>query len=141
MPPICQSAYTEEMAAEICARISNGRSLRSVCRDEDMPAQATVFKWLAAQPSFVEQYARAREAQADAIFDEILDIADDSGLDTSIGADGQVRVDGEAIARARLRVDARKWMAGKMAPKKYGDKLNLEGTLTVTHEDALSQLK
>ena len=68
MPPIRQSAYTEKMAAEICARISNGRSLRSVCRDEDMPAQATVFKWLAAQPSFVEQYARAREAQADAIF-------------------------------------------------------------------------
>jgi hypothetical protein len=62
---------------------------------------------------------RAREAQADAIFDECLDIADD-GSNDFMGEDE--KYNGDAVARSKLRVDTRKWMAGKLAPKKYGDK-------------------
>lgn len=95
-----------------------------------MPGQTTVFRWLSDEregfDAFRKQYARARELQADAIFDEILDIADNSSndwMDRKTEAGGEERVaDHENMQRSRLRVDARKWMAGKLQPKKYGEK-------------------
>lgn len=88
---------------------------------------ATVFRWLANEDfaAFREQYTRARETQADTLFDEILSIADDSKNDTYIDEEGRTRTDQEVIARSRLRVDARKWMAGKLRPKVYGDKVDM----------------
>lgn len=92
-----------------------------------MPNKSTVFRWLAADEAFRDQYARAREAQADALFDDILDIADDGTNDymTKTNADGSEyeALNAEHIQRSRLRVDARKWMAGKLLPKKYGEKI------------------
>ena len=73
--------FSQEMADTICERIANGESLRSICDPDDMPAASTVCLWLSKNPRFAEQYARAREAQADTIFDEILDIADDARND------------------------------------------------------------
>jgi hypothetical protein len=95
-----------------------------------MPACSTVFKWLAENPEFSEQYTRAREAQADALFDDVLSIADDARNDwmKSRGEDDAGWVaNGEHIQRSKLRIDARKWMAGKLKPKKYGEKLELSG--------------
>lgn len=126
------SKFSQDLADSICEIIANGESLRSICANEEMPARSTVFKWLSERPEFADQYARAREAQADAIFDDILDIADDGSNDwmERIGEEGRSigwRENGEALRRSVLRVDARKWMAGKLKPKKYGDKLNLTG--------------
>lgn len=78
---------------------------------------------------------RAREAQADAIFDEILDIADDGSNDWMERHDAEGgsigwKENGEAIGRSRLRIDARKWMAGKLRPKVYGEKLGVEHDVT-----------
>ncbi len=70
---------------------------------------------------------RAREMQADALFDQILAIADDGSNDTQKTDDGKVIVDHDHIQRSRLRIDARKWMASKLAPKKYGDKVQMVG--------------
>ena len=122
-----------EFQATICDRIANGESLRQICDDEGMPAASTVFLWLNADETFSEQYARAREAQADAIFDEILLIADDGRNDwmERKNSDGQNigwMENGEALRRSQLRIEARKWMAGKMKPKKYGDKITNEHT-------------
>jgi hypothetical protein len=89
-----------------------------------MPSTTAVTKWLRDFPEFRDQYVRARELQADAIFDECLDIADDSRNDWIL-RNGERAPDTEAIQRARLRIDTRKWMAGKLRPKKYGDKLDL----------------
>ncbi len=119
----------------ICARLMDGESLRTVCLDDDMPARSTVHLWLAQHQSFSDQYAKAREYQADTIFDEILDIADDGSNDwmEKRGEDGENlgwKENGEAIARSRLRVDARKWMAGKLRSKKYGDKIDHEHGVT-----------
>ena len=121
------SSFSAKLGEVICARLADGRSLRSICADGDMPSATTVFRWLADEKysAFREQYTRAREAQADAIFDEILDIADDVANDTRKGPNGEDLCDHEWISRSRLRVDARKWMAGKLAPKKYGDKLDV----------------
>lgn len=122
------SSYTDDIALQICERLSDGRSLRSICLDDDMPGQTTVFRWLAANETFRKQYARAREAQADAIFDEMLDIADNSTNDwmerRGENAEGY-ELNGDHVQRTRLRLDTRKWMASKLAPKKYGDKLDV----------------
>lgn len=123
------TTFNQETADEICNRIANGESLRSICDAESMPDKATVFRWLGAHKLFCDQYARAREAQADAIFDEILHIADNPkiGVKTKTNDKGEVEVsEGDMIEHRRLQVDARKWMAGKLRPKKYGDKLDVD---------------
>lgn len=123
------SSFTQKIADTICMRLAEGESLRKICADEAMPSAVTVFKWLSdeTKTEFVKQYARAREAQADTLADEILEIADDGTRDTYIDSEGNERTDQDVIARSRLRVDARKWYASKVAPKKYGDKLAVGG--------------
>ena len=112
----------------ICELIAEGRSLRSICRDSGMPSVSTVMRWLAEFPDMREQYARARELQADAFAEEILEIADDATNDWMVrqsesGGAPAAMVNHDHISRSRLRVDARKWLMSKMAPKKYGDKV------------------
>lgn len=124
-----QSEYTPEIGGIICERIAEGESLRAICRCDEMPAMSTVFKWLVTHSKFSEQYAHARDAQADALADEILDIADDGSRDYAM-VDGREVVDHDHIARSRLRVDTRKWIASKLKPKKYGEKLEVESTVT-----------
>lgn len=125
-----QTAFTQNIADDICERIGGGQSLRSICKADGMPAMSTVFKWLNEQPAFSEQYARAREAQADALFDEIQDIADDGSNDwmERRREDGSVDevVNHEHISRSKLRIETRRWMAGKLKPKKYGDKIEVD---------------
>ncbi len=137
------SLYTEALAAKICRRLAEGETLRSVCRDKAMPDKATILRWLAdkKKADLREQYVYAREMQADALFDEALEIADDASGDWSTDKDGKKVLDHENIQRSRLRVDTRKWAAGKMAPKKYGDKLDLGGSIGLRWEDALKDLE
>lgn len=129
------SSFTQKIADEICGQIAEGRSLRAICGNEGMPDKATVLRWLADEryQSFRDQYARAREAQADALAEEILEIADDGKQDSYVDENGNTRTDQEVIGRSRLRVDARKWLASKLAPKKYGDKIEttLKGGIAV----------
>lgn len=125
------SLYSPELADKICELIADGKSLRTICQAEDMPNRGTVFRWLALSEAgdkiFSNQYACARQTQADVLFEEILEIADDGKNDTYTDDEGTVRTDHDVIARSRLRVDSRKWMAGKLRPKVYGDKLALGG--------------
>jgi hypothetical protein len=122
--PVCggmtgrKTEFAQTIADTICDKLADGKSMRTICLADDMPAPSTVFKWLKQQPDFAEQYARAREAQADTLADEILDIADDGANDFM--EDG--KYDGDAVARSKLRVDARKWVAAKLKPRVYGDK-------------------
>lgn len=103
-----------------------GETLRAICSDENMPDRTTVFRWLQTFEDFHIQYARAREVQADTLVDESLDIADDGRNDWMENNDPEnpgYRVNGEHIQRSRLRIDQRRWMAGKMRPKVYGDRV------------------
>lgn len=126
------SSYSVKVADVICERLAEGRSLNSICQAEDMPHKATVFRWLSSHDEFRDQYARAREAQADVLFDEILDIANTpiEGTKTKLDKDGEVVEvsKGDMIEHRRLQIDARKWMAGKLRPKVYGDKLDVDLT-------------
>jgi len=119
------SKFSQDLAENICEQIANGKSLRAICAGDDMPSATTVFKWLNENQDFSEQYARARDRQADHYFEEIVEIAD------------SVEADSAAVAKARLQVDARKWTLSKLAPKKYGEKTELDvkssdGSMTPT---------
>lgn len=96
-----------------------------------MPAMSTVFLWLRTHSEFSEQYAKAKAEAADALVEEILDISDDGSNDWMASNDPEnagYRTNGEAIQRSRLRVDTRKWIASKLKPKKYGDRVTQEVT-------------
>lgn len=95
-----------------------------------MPTQSTIFQWLFHNKDFNEKYAQAREAWADAVFEEILEISDNSAQDTTTNERGTDVCDHEWIARSRLRVDTRKWALARMSPKKYGEKFTQDVNVT-----------
>lgn len=103
------TVMTEEVKNEILSRLIEGESLRSITRDEDMPTIRTVMYHLRKDEAFFQQYALAREEQADTYADEIVDIADKT----------------DDPAKARLQIDARKWVASKLKSKSYGDKVDV----------------
>lgn len=118
--------FTPEIANEICDRLARGESLRAICADDEsgwLPTARTVHRWLTMEDdwavAFRQQYAHAREVQADYYAEEIISIADQPNKLTT--ADGAV-IESDP-QRDRLRVDARKWYASKLAPKKYGDRV------------------
>lgn len=124
---------TEAMVDQLLERLADGESLRSICADGAMPARSTVFKWLASDEAFADQYAHARDAQAEAIFDDILEIADDGRndwMERKNAGDQNIgwMENGETLRRSALRIESRKWMAGKLKPKKYSDKAQMELT-------------
>lgn len=125
------SDYTPGVANIICGRLAEGESLRAICETEELPDKSTVFRWLSAHQDFRDQYARAREIQAETLVDEILEISDDARNDwmERNGDEGEAvgwRLNAEHVQRSRLRVDSRKWFASKVAPKKYGDRIQNE---------------
>ncbi len=124
--------YTEALATEICERIASGESLRQICKRKGCPCMGTILKWLMDEdkPSFVANYTRAREMQAELYSHQIAEIADETKTASSR----------EQMESARIRIDARKWLAGKLRPKKYGDKIQTEisGTLGVTRAQEMT---
>jgi hypothetical protein len=133
--PATPVRYSQQVCDQICTLLTEGHSLRSICSLAGMPTVTSVMRWLGedAHSDFREQYARAREAQADRMAEDILAIADEQctmikadkhgSRDDDGDGNTEVVFDPTAVARNRLRVDARKWLASKMAPKKYGDKI------------------
>lgn len=122
------SSFTQQIADEICDRIALGESLIEIASDDHMPDRVTVYRWLwsGKHEDFRNAYARAREAQADSLFDEMQTIADDGANDwmEKRSADGAMigwQLNGEAVARSKLRLEDRRWRAGKLRPKTYGD--------------------
>jgi hypothetical protein len=126
-----RSTYTKQMADVICIRLSEGESLKEIVRSEGMPDRATVYRWLLEQPQFCDMYTRAREEQADTLADEIIAIADESPEINEIrdkhGDVIDIKIDSGYVAYQKQRIEARKWTAMKLKPKKYGDKLELAG--------------
>lgn len=124
--------YMPEVAEDICALLMEGESLRSICTRPGMPKIRTVMYWLQRHEEFMQQYARAREVQAEILAEEIIEIADDSSGDVIVDEDGHEQTNHERVARSRLRVDARKWYASKLAPKRYGDRIHHDQKITIT---------
>jgi hypothetical protein len=130
--------YSKEKSDLICKLIASGQPLTKICSLENMPCMSTVMNWLwqdsLHREDFLERYTRAREQQAEILADQIISIADDDSEDAIFvdGKDGTgltafPKANREFIQRSHLRVEARKWVAAKLLPKKYGDKLALSG--------------
>lgn len=129
--------FTPQLADEICNRIADGESLRSICKDEHIPSKSTVLMWLTdpEHQAFRTKYAQAREIQADGFVDEMVEIADDGSNDWMEKHDTEGesigwRENGEAMRRSQLRIATRQWIAEKLKPKKYGSKVELEHGVT-----------
>ena len=105
-------SYTDQIAVKVLTRIVEGESLRSICQDHDMPGISTWYEWLIKIEGLTDRYAHARQDQADTLADEITYIAD---TETDYN-------------RARVRIDARKWIAAKLKPKKYGDRIDVDAS-------------
>lgn len=117
----------------ICEQIAEGKSLVSILKSKPgMPDYTTVCRHLKAteeeKDGFCQRYAQAREDQADYLADQIVEISDDGRNDTYVDEKGRTKVDWDVVQRSKLRVDARKWVAAKLKPKRYGDRLQTVAT-------------
>jgi hypothetical protein len=111
------SSYSQELADEICNRLSHGETLRTIIASSPhLPSRTTIYRWNADNENFRNQYTKARAEQADYYAELIVDESY-SSHDAAIG---------------RLRVDALKWAASKMAPKKYGEKIEIDTAQPLT---------
>ena len=129
MPGGRPAIFSIDAADAICARLATGEPLSRICRDDGMPSLTTVYKWLREHEEFAKNYARAREDQADTLADETLEISDDGTNDWMASNDPDnpgYKLNGEHVQRSKLRVDARKWAAAHLRPKKYGDLKQVE---------------
>jgi len=131
------SIFTPALFTTVCDRISKGESLRAVCRDPEMPAKSTVLRWLREMPDLRDQYAAARDDLMEYWASDIIEIADDGTLDTMQGLN---KYGDENVQRDRLRIDARKWLLSKLAPRKYGDRLEVEHSGEVQHRVDITAL-
>jgi hypothetical protein len=126
--------FDQKIADIICIGLSEGMSLRKMLKADTqgvLPAQSTIYEWLLRHPSFAEQYTRAREEQADTLADEIIEIADEQPeIVVVTDRDGKViehKLDSAFLLWQKNRIEARKWTAMKLKPKKYGDRVAVEG--------------
>ena len=125
------SEYSEEIAAEICAEIADGKPLRQFCRERGI-AWRTVYDWMTAHPEFSARFAHAREIGHDAISEECMEIADDATNDWMEKRDqegeptGHYMLNGDHVQRSKLRIETRLKLLAKWNPKKYGEKVTQE---------------
>ena len=117
-PPV----KSPELLETLCDAISIGASAHAACKKIGIDRR-TLYKWLAEDEEFGHMYARAKEDGVDYLAEEIIEIADYAREDTYTTDDGTVKVDNEIVRRSQLRIDARKWYAAKLAPRKYGERV------------------
>lgn len=129
------ATYDPMVFEELCSLIASGETLRGVCRSNDkFPSPSVIREWVIRDEpqGIAERYARARESCIHEMIDDTIEIADDTSRDTKTitGKNGEENdvADTEWIQRSRLRVDTRKWLASKICPKLYGDKMTTEVT-------------
>jgi hypothetical protein len=122
--PVTPADDTAEKIARVLARIEDGELVTDACVAESM-SKLTLYAWRDATDANKVRYARAREAQADKIAEDAMVIADDASGDTRYGPRDALIPDSEYQSRSRLRFDARRWYLSKIAPRTYGDKLDV----------------
>lgn len=117
------SEFQEEQFAIVCERMADGETLSAICKEADTPSRATFLRWVKNDTARSKAYQLARQAQADFYFDQIKDIAFDSSEDALVNQRGTVVANHEFIGRSRVKVDALKWIASKLDPVKFGDRM------------------
>lgn len=117
--------YTEELADEICDTIAtSANGIPTLCkRNPHWPDMRTIFRWRRYNDSFCQKYMKAKQDQIEVLMDETIEIADDTSNDYVENGEGKIVANNELVNRSRLRIDTRKFLATKLAPRIYGDSL------------------
>lgn len=117
------TVFTPELGALICEKLAEFGSLRRVCADVSLPTDTTVRRWLATGVSteFEAAYARAKSEGIDSLVEEGIDIVDAPPPITNLGG-----TDSGHVAWAKSRAEYRRWLAERMAPRRYGALQKLE---------------
>lgn len=125
-----KTTFTQEIADEICNRLSEGEPLRQICRDEHMPAWRTVYDWIKADSEFAAHIAYARDLGFDAIAEEALEIANTPlvGEETEESNDGFKVKRGDMLGHRKLQIETRLKLLAKWSRKKYGEHIATELT-------------
>lgn len=140
------STYTRKMALEITKQLATtNKGIKTLCEENPhWPNRATVFEWRLMHKEFADLYAQAKRDQIESMIDEIQEISDNMRGDTKIifneAGEPIETCNTEWLGRSRLRIDTRKWIAAKLAPKLYGEKIQNETTVTIKHEEAIKEL-
>ena len=157
-------AHSQAVIDDILRRIASGESLSSICQETGMPDASTVLYWRHTRPEFDKAYLLARESQAEALFEEMLAIADDGSndwMEKELRSGRIITVlDKEAVQRSKLRLETRRWLLAVMAPKRYREKTQVDLTssdgsmspanmtdeqkaakLTAIHQAAMNRIK
>lgn len=133
--------YDNIIAEEICEAISlSTDSMAKILKEHPhFPSEKVIRKWRLKFPTFGLMYAQAKMMQAELFAEEVIEIADDSSGDGYEDKDGNLKCDNEFVQRSRVRIDTRKWIACKLAPRIYGDKTTIEQH-NYTHEEGIKDL-
>lgn len=133
--------YSQELAQKICDKTSTcTMGLTELCKTmPGWPDKDSVNVWRLTYPEFSAKYAEAKRQQAELLVEEIVQLSDQSH--TYCDEAGNLRYDAAFTSAQRLKVDTRKWLASKLIPKVYGEKVIQESTVTIKHEDALKELE
>ena len=129
--PIFWTDERKNIAIEkILQHIREGESVNSILKMEGMPVTSTFYKWVMEDENLEKNYARACEFRADFLFEQLLSIADgDHRVKEIEDPDGNkikvVEDDRTTVSRDALSCDVRKFMIAKLAPKKYGNKIDV----------------
>jgi len=99
----------------------SGLSAFKACQAAGVP-QSTFSRWVDEDAILAENYTRAREDLIERMAQEVLELSDS---DVGFLPDG--KKDWAAVQKHKLQVDTRKWLLSKLAPKKYGEKLEVSG--------------
>lgn len=105
----------------------SSEGLHHICKRHGI-SHVSFYAWINQNEEWLNKYTRARDIQADYLADQIIEIADDSAHDTIHTENGEME-NKEWVNRSKLRVEARKWIASKLKPKKYGEKIDLNATV------------
>lgn len=109
------SMYSEDLVQEILDRVAMGQGIYKISKDKNMPCWKTLWDWIREKPEFEARYARAKEQSAENFADQLIEIADNC----------------EDPNKARLQIETRKWIAAKLLPKRYGDKIDINKTVDI----------
>jgi hypothetical protein len=101
--------------------MSEGRTLIQICKSEEMPSRATVYRWAEQDDEFRELLVRGRHAQAHYYFEKMMEVAFNRKDDFFVEGD-KVVGDHVRVARDRLIADTLKFASSKLLPRTYGDK-------------------
>ena len=109
-------AYADkaQIMDQIMVQLELGRSLIQVCKDPGMPDRETISRWIRDEPGYAAKYAYARAMQADTLFSEMADV------------EAKVQAGTMDSHAARVVLDSMRWRASKLAPKVYGDRLDVQ---------------